>query len=74
MAKFLINKSNNRFYYLQIAENLFGEVELIVAKGSHNKKSIINYYLFESQDVAIIKLNKLIQLRFKHGYVLMIRK
>ena len=65
----LVNKENNRFYSMQLIEDLFGEKELMVSKGSNKKKSTITYYN-GNYEFLKNKFDKLLKIRLKHGYQL----
>lgn len=69
MKTFLINPSKNRFYYMYITENLFGEFELVISRGSTKRKAIINYLIFNSYIDVVYKFAKLTKLRIKRGYI-----
>lgn len=65
----LTNPTNNRYYYMSITKNLFGEFELIISRGSTKRKAIIEYLFFNSHIDVLNKFSKLVILRMKRGYI-----
>lgn len=65
-----INPNNTRYYFMCVTENLFGQPEIIVSRGSAKKsQSIIRYIVFENLHETMREFYKLACLRLKHGYV-----
>lgn len=65
-----INPANNRYYFMYITENLFGQTEIMISRGSAKRaKSIIRYIAFNNVYEAMREFYKLACLRLKHGYL-----
>jgi hypothetical protein len=70
MKASFINPINHRYYVMLVSENLFGETEIMVSRGSsHRPKSIIRYIVHSSVYETMREFYKLACLRLKHGYV-----
>jgi len=65
----LTNPDNSRFYFMHLTNNLFDEFEVVISKGSEQRKPIIRYIHFNSYIDAIYEFSKLAKLRLKHGYI-----
>lgn len=66
----LINPGNSRYYFMLVTENLFGETEIIISRGSANrKKATMRYLSFQNCYEAMKEFYKLVCLRLNHGYV-----
>lgn len=64
----LNNPVNGRFYFMYLTKNLFDEFELIISKGSIQRKPIIRYLHFTNYIDAVYTFSKIAKLRLKHGY------
>jgi hypothetical protein len=54
---------------MYVAENLFGEFELVISRGSSKRKGILKYLHYSNYIDAIYQFSKLAKLRIKHGYL-----
>lgn len=64
----LENKLNGRYYYLLIQKDMFGDT-LIIYRGGINHHRIC-HLAFDSLDKLHYKLERLVKLRQKRGYIL----
>lgn len=64
-----INMTNHRYYSMVLIENLFGEHEILISRGSkRNRTPIFKYMHFTNHIDAMYNFFRLSKLRLKHGY------
>lgn len=62
------NPTNGRFYFMAINEDLFGDHEILISRGSNNRKPIIKCLHFKNYIDAMYEYFRIAKLRIKHGY------
>ncbi len=62
------NPQNNRYYFMLMTINLFGEHEIIISRGSKQRKPILKSCVFTTYIDAMYDYFRLAKLRIKHGY------